>query len=629
MDSPKQVAARVENGWVMKGHPPVTRPPWKFPHIKSDEPLSGLAGLRTRWEQGNHWHPQYQYVTQGPEIRAWQIENNVVTPWGEWWRPDVWQYRIRLSVAADAGLKEITIYDGDRGVFRRFQPNGAKTFEHTMVLTNTQQRDLVPIVEDMNGKRAIGMSLFNRNTMLDQFICGDRCNFLGRSMSRTRDNRPVYTPPGFRPNLGISPSKGEMDLLVQPDISTTLDTPTLPIDGRPIGAPKFSLQFKPGIPGELKRPFSLPTVYMIGPDMGIGQGTYKLGYDPAEMGAEETPLGHPYDDPEKQGHVGRNAWTSWYRLVPLKKVNGWARIHVAGWLPEEVRYGWFELYWTMIDDAELAPEGIQLGYFNGECEVYRNGELVASPDQDNSSGPFSRGTIAVVPTGLIIAMDDQLQFEHTSKGIRFFYRPQDRALAQGDEIHLKIGFGGVATGTPKEKIMAFADQFGISTPGKQAYNPKIAAGKELDTYFTWTLDGGEQGIRAQLPRTRMHGHLTTIVEKMNDNWSVQLVDYNRDWPNHRALPHRDGRAYAQLDLNLADSDVFIGHPVVADNSNIKLLVSWMEPGKWFVEAHNPGPKTIETTLHNPATWEIFDFNETVQLPPGSSQTWEVATSGSE
>ena len=34
---------------------------------------------------------------------------------------------------------------------------------------------------------------------------------------------------GFRANLGLSPSKGQMDLVVQPDISTTLDTPTNPI----------------------------------------------------------------------------------------------------------------------------------------------------------------------------------------------------------------------------------------------------------------------------------------------------------------------------------------------------------------------------------------------------------------
>ena len=45
----------------------------------------------------------------------------------------------------------------------------------------------------------------------------------------------------------------------------------------------------------------------------------------------------------------------------------------------------------------------------------------------------------------------------------------------------------------------------------------------------------------------MLGLLPVVIEGLNDRWSVQLLERNRPWPNHRALPVRGGRAYAELD----------------------------------------------------------------------------------
>ena len=621
MTRPSQVAERAKSGWRVVGTTGQARPPWVYCHTK--EKREGVWGLRQRWKEGNHWHPQYQYVTQGPKFLAWQTDNNVVVPWGEWWRPDIWEYRVRLHVASDVGLKSVVIHDGDRGVFRRFDLDGKKDFEHSMVLTNCQQRDLVPVVEDVQGRRAIGMSVFNRNTMMDQFICGDRCNFLGRCSLRTRDRRHAYTPPGFRGNLGISPSKGQMDLQVMPDIATTLDTPTLPIDGKPIGAPEFVVTFQPNVPGELKRPFSLPTIHMIGPEMGIGQGTYRLGYDPTENGAKTTRRGHPYVSPEKQGHIGRNAWTSWYRLVPLKKLSGWARVHVCAWLPEELRTGWLDVYWKLIDDVTLGEKGVQFGYFQGACEVYQRGKLVASPEKGISRGKFDRGTIALTPTGMLIALDDGLTYDFNPKLFRLSYLPENAALKKDDELRMRVAFAGGAHGTPKRKLAAFASQFGITEPGTVAYRPRLLKGKEIDNYFTWRLDGAATGIAAVIPKTVMHGHLTTTVENLNDNWTVQLLDRARSWPNHRELPIREGRAYAQLDLNEADLDLFIGHPVTASDTKVKLLVTWKSPGRWSIEAHNPGDQESEVKLKSDPEWTVFSFGQTVKLAPGSSKVWEV------
>ena len=121
---------------------------------------------------------------------------------------------------------------------------------------------------------------------------------------------------------------------------------------------------------------------------------------------------------------------------------------------------------------------------------------------------------------------------------------------------------------------------------------------------------------------------TTTGRYADGPWAVRFV--RRKWdccrrrgPNFRALPIRDGRAYAQLDLTEADSDVFIGHPLVADNPAVKLLVNWQEPGLWFVEAHNPTDAPLTARLASTPEGPLAHFPETVVLPPGSSKTFSL------
>ena len=68
-------------------------------------------------------------------------------------------------------------------------------------------------------------------------------------------------------------------------------------------------------------------------------------------------------------------------------------------------------------------------------------------------------------------------------------------------------------------------------------------GPEKIAEFLGKYEGAQRrmSIKAQL-----NGLLMTVVEGLNDNWSVQLLDKKRPWPNHRALPIRDGKAYAEL-----------------------------------------------------------------------------------
>jgi len=609
MTGPEQVARRAKEGWRVVCY-------------------RRVADLRGKWHEGAwSFHGMMsQYITNGPSILLWQGPNRLVGTHGRWWRPDLFEFRIRLRAASDEGLKSVTIYDGDRGVLRRWLPGGAKSFQAELVLSNCQQLGLFPVVEDVKGRKAIGMESWNRNLLLEEFMCSDRCNFLGSARLRTRDGRQVWTPAGFKGNMGNTPSKGVMDMSVQPAVTLTLNSPTLPIDGRPMGFPTVNLRFEPQIPGELRYPFSYPTTYLIGPEIAIGQGNYVLGYDPAEQGAKTTPLGQPYEQPQ-QG-CG-NAWGSWHRLVPMRKVTGWSRTYACNWIPETFRVGWHESRLTMKDTVTVEKEkGIRVMYAGGEkWALHRDGRVIASPEMGSSEGAFSRGTFGTLEHGggsvMLIALGDNLRYAYNKGRVSLHYVTGKPRLAAGETVHYEVAFAGAAAGTTTSEMLNFARQFGVAKPATAGYSPRLVSGKQLDNYLIWRLDGQGVGIEARIARADMPGFLPVIVEGLNDNWSVQLLDRARKRPNHRALPIRGGRAFAQLDLNQADLDVFIGHPVTCDNPDVKLLVSWQEPGVWFLEAHNATDKAIKTRLTSSRGWRLFHLDETVNLRPGSSRIWHV------
>ena len=617
MTSADQVARRAREGWRVVVHRPA-------------------KDLREKWYEGA-WSFSgsfSQYITNGPRILAWSSPNRLVGAHGQWWRPDQWEYRLRLRVASDVGLRSVTVHDGDRGVLRRWLPRGAKEFQQEIVLANCQQLGPTLVVEDTRGRRAVSMSFWNRNLVKEEFFCSDRCNFLGSSRLRAREGYQIWTPVGFQANMGITPSKGRLDMSVSPAVGLTLNSPTLPIDGAPAGFPTVSLQFNPQIPGEIRHIFAYPQTYLVGPEVGIGQADYKLAYDPAEEGAKTTPLGHAYGQPQ-MGYG--NAWGGWHRLIPTRKARGYQRTIAWNWVPGEFRIGWHETNLTLKDAVALDGKmpGLRIMYpsMNGWA-FYRDGRRIEPPKQ-HVDLPFVRGLFGVLEhTGgsvVLIPMDGPLTLRlRRGGGFELYYTPKKPSPARGDVVRYRVAFAGASgasqgmpNGTTVAKMVEFAEKFGVARPGRVGYAARISRGRQVDNYLAWRLDARGSAVEAKIKKTAMPGLLPTVVQGLVDNWSVHLLNKARPWPNHRALPIRDGTAYAELDLNDGPWDLFLGHPVVCDHRDLTLLVSWESPGVWYVEAHNATDKPIRAKLRAGAGWTPFAFDESVDLPAGSSRIWHV------
>jgi hypothetical protein len=203
------------------------------------------------------------------------------------------------------------------------------------------------------------------------------------------------------------------------------------------------------------------------------------------------------------------------------------------------------------------------------------------------------------------------------------YAPPEGKLAKGEKVRYEVGFAGAPGGTSEAQLVEFAEKFGVLKPGKVGYDAKFVSGKPMDNYLALRAQAQDGAVEAKIGKADMPGFLPVIVEGLNDNWSVQMLDKARKWPNHRALPIRDGKAYAMLDLTTANMDVFIGHPVTCDNRELKLQVSWKSPGAWYVEAHNPTDAPVKANLASAAGWTPFKLKETVELAAGTSKVFDV------
>jgi hypothetical protein len=607
MTSPEMVAGRAASGWRVVSH-------------RTPEQLQGT------WHHGA-WSFSgmgSQYITQGPRILDWACRYGGTVN-GLWWRPDRWEYRLHLRVASDAGLESVAIHEGDRGTFRKWRPGGASEFERELVLCNSHQQAFFLEVTDREGRRAISMAYWPRNLLLEEFMCSDRCNFLGNARLRTRQGSQVWTQVSFKGNMGITPSKGLLDLSVEPAVTLTMNAPTLPIDGRPMGFPSPRLVFGTEIPGEHARLFAYPHTYMVGPEIAIGQADVRFAYDPAEKDAKETRLGHAYAAPQ-EGYG--NAWGSWHRLVPTRHVEGVVRTYACNWLPGEFRIGWHETDLRVKQDVENVSEnGLRVMYAgSGGWTLYRGAQVLASVGGEETVEPFDGGTYAVLPhqggSVVLFPLRDGLRIQYRRDGSLTLWLPVENGrVAAGARLHVIVGFAGAGGGTGAERLREFAEAFGVSSPGRTRYAPEVLRGTETRRQGVWSATAADGAFRARIPRANVPGYVPLRVAGLNDNWSVVLLDRERQGPNHRGLAIRDGVSYAQLDVALAGMDVFVGHPVRAGEESLKILAAWAENGRWFVEAHNAGDAPIATRVFSDPDWPLFKLDENVRLAPGESLTW--------
>lgn len=71
-------------------------------------------------------------------------------------------------------------------------------------------------------------------------------------------------------------------------------------------------------------------------------------------------------------------------------------------------------------------------------------------------------------------------------------------------------------------------------------------------------------------------------------------------------------------------DLFLGHPVTADASDLAISICNFEPGRWQVALHNPTDKPIKATIRSSANWTPFSLPpRQVEVPAGPLKEIEL------
>jgi hypothetical protein len=167
-----------------------------------------------------------------------------------------------------------------------------------------------------------------------------------------------------------------------------------------------------------------------------------------------------------------------------------------------------------------------------------------------------------------------------------------------------------------EVVERFYHDFALDG-GTGGYQLALQAGKVAGQRYVLDLDGAETQCFSGQLAGRLISSLPIRVGGLNDRWSACLLD--RAQGKARPVGMFEGQAWATVSLNGA-LDLFVGHPVIADNPEVYIQVTQTGADSWSIEVHNPTDQAIRTTIRPNPHFDLLRAlpEEALDLPPGSS-----------
>jgi hypothetical protein len=554
----------------------------------------------------NTWHfypdnPVKAYVTSGPQIESWcytgprDYEGN--TP-GDFVWPN-YRWVLHGRVTSEVGLKEVSVYDGTRLV-RRWQPGGAKEFECRLDLAHDRQHNLVLIAGDTAGGRAISGEQWDRNHRLEEFMCSDRNNQLSYGWLTRRDgtglmlggNQTLATP-NKRLAPGISPSGTFKN-------DALLGAPAF--DGAAGGEPQVWEAVIANVAGK----------EVFGPNVSESARLFHTG----DVHIGEDRRAWKFSD-----NIGvHNVWHTLWRTEPATDFEVRRRNHFFQVDPDSP----LAVFLWQIDVKllrDLPNDGFLTAILGcGDSKLWAvrsaDGQVLSGGYEDQ---PLSNGrglSLPVGPHGYVAMLNSPLGgmavYPLTEGLVATMGLPRrdsarltlDRAHSpqtKGQSARVELLLVGIPRATAwtrdlpagtTEVAERFYRQFGLSD-GPAGYQVTPRAGKVVGQRYLLDLDGAaDQGFDGRLDG-KLVSSLPLRVAGLHDNWSAVLYDRGRK--QARPVGVFEGRAWATVVL-AGGLDVFVGHPVTADDPRLAIQATQSGENRWTIEVHNPTADAITAKI---------------------------------
>lgn len=586
----------------------------------------------------NYYGSYRGFVSDGPLVTDWRAHNETRVTGGKWWLPGTEQYRVKLAVHSTAPITDIRIYDGPR-LFRRIRPpaanvssqtnhpptsargyvlavtetNGVQKVNLTFDLPHDQQRNLFAEITDANGKRAVTGGLFIRDWLNWRFMCSDRGNSICDAV-QVDEAGPYLTGPTapYQRKMtvfGVFPGYGERHFnILPPDFDGGMRPvgmgimPGISAEGLTIAPPNSTLEQRMEVP--------------VCSRDGLLQGETLTGFFPCIADCWQNKC-TPQDIQDVR--------------IRYRYLNITARPHDPGVVLLEGRIRF-----------ERAMKLNSLSVFN-EFPTSRQGEVdhfaIVTPEVNvagiSAPTPFS-ASAKMIPGSYVcvfpsvwgssgaMALDDGYLAVARSKtpgnhiGVQLAGLP--REVAAGEEIQYRLvliqGSGRAQPNTADWE--QFAQTMGFR--GQPAYEVKdVRVGTVKGTKFLLELAPADGGFVGTITQADLPIRLPVRVADMNPNWTFAWFDLDRKEWFPSAVDFVIHQGYFTFDTRRGPHRFFAGHPILADNPDVRIAVLSDAKSEVRATLNNVGDQPVKVTARlNSALGQALP--QMVELAPGEMKS---------
>jgi hypothetical protein len=558
----------------------------------------------------------YNYTTQvtrGPLVDEWRHLGDGLWrdyPGYEWYRWDLYRWRLRLRASSPKGLKEVRIYDGDE-LFRRFLAAGAKTFEWESDLAHNQQHNLFVLATDVDGRQTLTTELWDRIHLFEEYMCYDRMNQLPWGQARwenTRTQARIISP---TPATAVKGPWGSYMASSPAGLYSTdarLGAGTVfGFDGTG-GAAVPSIEFAPRIEG----------------DWGIeaanwGRVNSNRILHSADIQCGIGTLDGIYVNEKRRGQ-NKTVWETMMPTEPAKLLE--ASFKHTAFHPHTAGLGAAEIVDLTVGlKQNMAVKKLTLTAGCPAPQAAREGETIRSRPEELKETWLRRPGDYILWSTRSAAQAVFNLSEHT---LVFRGNTIELPVSQvraGQKFAIRLLVIGVPYTIGKDPawVEDLRVRMGLADGQSVGYRLEAKAGVVSSRSYVLAVDGQGRGFRAVLtPDRRYPVSMPIQVANLNPRWPVFFADLTA---GQRRPIGRDseGAAYVAYDLGTVARDIFIGHPFVCAHPEITLTVAQTGPSSYQVEAHNPTDQPMDTTISANPTSGISAEAQRIHLPAGSSK----------
>jgi len=561
-----------------------------------------------------YWiNPHGAYLSSGPRLEAYDGINimywGAPAPGSDFWK-------VRLRVSSPAGMSEARVLD--RGAEHlRFAGEGPELAREFPGL-HDDQHVFHLVARDAAGKQLLSGGIRIRFSEAYMNQCGDHQNTISACLQANRKGRMIYTTgttsavyAGWQPSWG-APCPVDPTEEYPPSWdggwtgSTGWAGPIASLEGglREGGEELASANLYPA----------------AGPEVQILEQTARLKYP--------------------EGTPPRADCKPTYRTIPneyitaiIRRVTPTAAFERAGLSFNEItvtalRDLTFDpkvpvaLHGFAVSDYGSRPEGIGDHFFasfadgrtisrvgpRGSQPAYLSGDML--PGNYTAAYPNPNGAAAIFPLTPLsahVTMTDKLFA--TSFGLPV----AGKQLRRGDQ--LVMAFMAVSAGTSLEQGNEVFDDIRrtLGLGCAPAYGVTASQGKVESTAGCLKAAASQGAFAAQLTKTVMPTALFVQAAGLTDGWSCMK---QLNGGPLKPVTVCGGIGYANVDLNAGDVSLVIGHPVLCDQPDLK-VVAWPTKTGLEVFVQNPGERDMVCAISaNPAFRGLPAMAETVTVTAG-------------